>query len=147
MPSAGAPPASGESDRRSTRRPAPLISKPLPGRSPAIFAGFPGCWSGRHSPLRRDSDVLAVPAEIVALRPDGSRSVFVVDGDLARQRKVTTGLEGAGWVEITGGLVEGENVIIRGFEKLKDGAAIALPGKGPKPVKTDGSPSETKGKR
>jgi len=119
----------------------------VPGPELCDVRWLPGMLVRATFTLASRPDVLAVPAEIVALRPDGSRSVFVVDGDLARQRKVTTGLEGAGWVEITEGLVEGEKVIIRGFEKLKDGAAVALPGKGPKPVKTDGSPSETKGKR
>lgn len=92
-------------------------------------------------------DVLAVPAETVAIRPDGSRTVFVVEGGTARQRKVTTGIEGGGWVEVKGGLGEGDKVIVQGFEKLKDGAAVAEAGKGTKPAKPDSAAPTTKGKR
>lgn len=89
-------------------------------------------------------DALAVPAEIVSTRPDGGRTLFVVEGDIARQRKVTTGLEGGGWIEITGGVREGERVVIQGFERLRDGAAVAPAGK-KQPPKSDGTKEKTEG--
>jgi multidrug efflux pump subunit AcrA (membrane-fusion protein) len=97
--------------------------------------------------LAERTNVLAVPAEAVASRPDGSRTVFVVEGDVARQRKVKTGLEGGGWIEIMEGLSERDKVIVQGFEKLKDGAPIALPGKGPKPPKSERAAEAPKGQR
>lgn len=75
--------------------------------------------------LEERKDILAVPADIVTARPDGSRTLFVVEDDIARQRKVTTGLEGGGWIEITGGAREGDPIVIQGFEKLRDGAPVA----------------------
>jgi RND family efflux transporter MFP subunit len=85
--------------------------------------------------LEERKDALAVLADIVATRPDGSRALFVVEGEVARQRKVSTGLEGGGWIEITGGAREGDRIVIQGFEKLRDGAPVAPAGKkqAPKP--------------
>ena len=108
---------------------------------------LPGMLVRATFTLAERPDVLAVPAETLALRPDGSRTVFVVDGEVARQRKVTTGLEGGGWIEIKEGLAEGDKVIVQGFEKLKDGAPVTLPGKGPKPAKPDGAAPVPKGQR
>ena len=97
----------------------------------------PGC-SGRFLPgmlvratltLEKRGGVVAVPADAVATRPDGTRTLFVAEGETARQRTVKTGLEGGGFVEVTAGLAEGELVVVQGQEKLKDGAPISLKGK------------------
>jgi membrane fusion protein (multidrug efflux system) len=118
-----------------------------PGPDACDVRWLPGMLVRATFTLAERPNVLAVPVEAVALRPDGSRSVFVVEGDVARQRKVTTGLEGGGWVEITGGLAERDKVIVQGFEKLKDGVAVAQPGKGPKPAKSGGAAAAPKGQR
>lgn len=97
-----------------------------------------GC-SGRFLPgmlvratftLDQRKAVVAVPAEAVATRPDGTRTLFVAEGETARLKTVTTGLEGGGFVEVVSGLAEGELVVVQGQEKLKDGAPISLKGKG-----------------
>lgn len=119
----------------------------VPGPEACSVRWLPGMLVRATFVLAERPGVLAVQAEAVALRPDGSRTVFVVDGDVARQRKVTTGLEGGGWVEIKDGLGEGDKVIVQGFEKLKDGIAVAMPGKGPKPAKADGAAPAQKGQR
>jgi len=119
----------------------------VPGPEACDVRWLPGMLVRATFTLAERRDVLAVPAEAVALRPDGSRTLFVVEDDVARQRKVTTGLEGGGWIEITEGIGEGDKIIVQGFEKLKDGVAVAQPGKGPKPAKSDGSAAASKGKR
>ncbi|MCK7541312.1 MAG: hypothetical protein MZV63_65710 [Marinilabiliales bacterium] len=61
--------------------------------------------------------------------------MFVVDGDVARQRKVTTGLEGGGWIEITDRprrRGQGDRPGIR--EVSKTASPSPVPGKGPKPA-------------
>ena len=88
--------------------------------------------------LEERRDALAVPADIVSTRPDGSRTLFVVEGEIARQCKVSTGLEGGGWIEITGGVKEGDRVVVQGFEKLRDGAPVAPTGK-KQPTKSEGT--------
>ena len=103
---------------------------------------LPGMLARATFTLAERHDVLAVPAEAIAIRPDGSRTVFVVEGDIARQRKVTAGLEGGGWVELTEGVQEGEKIVLQGFEKLKDGVPVTLSGKGPKTAKSGGATSQ-----
>lgn len=80
--------------------------------------------------LERQTGVLAVPAEAVLSRPDKSLVVFVAESDVASQRRVTTGIEGGGWIEIREGVKEGELVVVQGQERLKDGSAVVLKGKG-----------------
>jgi len=94
--------------------------------------------------LEERKDALAVPADIVATRPDGSRSLFVVEDDIARQRKITTGLEGGGWIEITGGAREGDRIVIQGFEKLRDGAPVA-PAEKKQAPKSEAAEKKTEG--
>jgi RND family efflux transporter MFP subunit len=111
----------------------------VPGPKTCDVRWLPGMLVRATFTLAERQDVLAVPAEAVGIRPDGSRTVFVVEGDIARQRKVTAGLEGGGWVELTGGVQEGDKIVLQGFEKLKDGVAVTLSGKGPKPPKSGGA--------
>lgn len=117
----------------------------VPGPGACDIRWLPGMLVRATFTLAERQNVLAVPAETIATRPDGSRTVFVAEGGIARQRKVTTGIEGGGWVEITEGLAEGDKVIVQGFEKLKDGAAVALPGKGAKPAKPEAAAPAPKG--
>lgn len=50
--------------------------------------------------------------------------VFVLDGDTARSRAVTTGIQNGELLEITGGLKAGERVVSRGAFNLKDGDQV-----------------------
>ena len=102
---------------------------------------LPGMLVRATFTLAERSGVLAVPAEAVAARPDGGRTVFVVEGDVVKQRKVTTGLEGGGWTELAEGVSEGDLVVVQGFERLKDGVTVSVAGKGPQP---DGAAKGTK---
>jgi len=61
----------------------------------------------------------------------GKGSVFVVSGDSASLRAVTTGIVSGDQVEITSGLKTGETYAIRGGFTLKDGdrVTVSRPGK------------------
>jgi len=117
----------------------------VPGPGTCVVRWLPGMLVRATFTLDERHDVLAVPAEAVGTRPDGSRTVFVVEGDIVRQRKVTAGLEGGGWVELTEGVQEGDKIVLRGFEKLKDGVPVTLSGKGPKPPKSGGATKKSGG--
>jgi len=69
---------------------------------------------------------LMVPEQSVVLRPAG-KVVYALDGNVARQRVVETGIRQDGLQEITKGLVAGETVAVDGAGFLTDGAAVALP--------------------
>jgi len=117
----------------------------VPGPGPCDVRWLPGMLARATFTLAERHDVLAVPAEAVAVRPDGGRTVFIVEGDMARQRKVSIGLEGGGWVELTWGVQEGDKIVLQGFEKLKDGAPVTLSGKGSKPPKSGGATKKSGG--
>jgi multidrug efflux pump subunit AcrA (membrane-fusion protein) len=71
---------------------------------------------------RRDKALLLSKDSL--LRESGPPRVFVLDGGKASLREVALGLEGAQYVEVVGGLQEGEEVIIAGQYELNDGMAV-----------------------
>ncbi|KAF6587310.1 efflux RND transporter periplasmic adaptor subunit [Paenibacillus sp. EKM211P] len=54
----------------------------------------------------------------------GKKYAFVVEGTAAKRVEVQTGQESAKQVEITKGLTEGQNVVVKGVSLLSDGAKI-----------------------
>ncbi len=69
---------------------------------------------------------IEVPARAVMQNGDKA-FVFVAGGDnKAEQREVSLGTRRDGFVEVTAGLSEGEQVVTTGIVKLRDGAAIIV---------------------
>jgi RND family efflux transporter MFP subunit len=95
------------------------------GTTPRLL---PGMMARVTFSLERAEDVIAVPADAVLRRPDGSHALFVVADGIAKQRVVDVGLEGGGWREIPVGLDEGDMVVLQGQEQLRDGAAVVVKG-------------------
>ncbi len=70
--------------------------------------------------------VLAVPRDALVLRPDG-QSIFVIDVDnTARQVSVTTGVGSGDLIEVLGAVSEGDQVVIRGNERLQAGQTVSI---------------------
>ncbi len=67
---------------------------------------------------------IVVQENAVVITPAGGSVAFVIENDTARVRKVKTGAENAGKVQIISGIATGDKVIVAGNEKLKDGAAV-----------------------
>jgi RND family efflux transporter MFP subunit len=76
--------------------------------------------------IRMLDNALMVPEHSVVLRPAG-KVVYALEGGVARQRVVETGLRQDGLQEITTGLAAGETIAVDGAGFLTDGAAVALP--------------------
>ncbi len=72
-------------------------------------------------------DAITVPVQSVMVSSEGTSIVFVAKDGKAMQRKVQTGFEESGRIQILSGLNSGEQVIISGQENLKDGAEIRQP--------------------
>jgi multidrug efflux pump subunit AcrA (membrane-fusion protein) len=67
-----------------------------------------------------------VPRDALVLRRDGV-SIFRVDGNnLAEQVSVTTGIAEGDYIEVSGGIMPGDRVIIRGSERLRSGQAVKI---------------------
>jgi len=83
----------------------------------------PGLFAQVSITLAIKSDALMIPEQ--AIWPIGqTKTVFVVTDGKALQKTVTTGQRQPGWVEITSGLVAGEEVVTAGQMKIFDGAAV-----------------------
>ena len=75
-------------------------------------------------------NALRIPREAV-IRELRDAHVFVVEGEIARRRDLTLGIEEGGFVEAVSGLKAGDAVIVAGQGALRDGSTIkVLPAKG-----------------
>ncbi len=74
--------------------------------------------------VARKADVLRVPVGAL-FRREGKWTVFRVEGGRAAARQVEVGLRGARDAEITGGLAEGDEVVLYPGNDLSEGARVA----------------------
>ncbi|HSF13964.1 MAG TPA: efflux RND transporter periplasmic adaptor subunit [Vicinamibacteria bacterium] len=70
-------------------------------------------------------DAIVVPRDAVLERDEGSVA-FVLDGDRARECKVTTGPSESGKIVVVEGLSVGEELIVKGHRNLIDGQRIRV---------------------
>lgn len=105
-----------ELDRRLRTR---SFEAALPGD--ATFA--PGMFARIEAVLEEHPSVLTVPTEAI-LGEETKTFVFLLADDKAARRDVKTGFEQGGRVWIREGLEQGDQVIIGGIERVKDGAAV-----------------------
>lgn len=73
----------------------------------------------------RREDVPVVPRDAVTER-EGTKVVFVLDGQKVEKRSVVLGLGDDVDVEVREGLVPGERIVVRGLETLTDGARVRV---------------------
>ena len=92
---------------------------------------LPGMFARCRLTLESIPDAVTVPVQAVIVNPAGASIAFVVVEGKAVQRKVQAGIEESGRVQILAGLKPGEQVIISGQEKLKDGVEVRLPASTP----------------
>lgn len=83
----------------------------------------PGMSAVADLRVRTARDAISVPASAVVR--DGSRdAVWVRDGRVARRRVVTLGTQGEDVVEVREGLREGELVVVRGADRVREGQEL-----------------------
>jgi len=77
-------------------------------------------------PVAQPKLALAVPRDALVLRREGT-FVFRVNGDNVAERvAVATGLGDGDLIEVSGSLVPGDRVIVRGAERLAEGQRVAI---------------------
>ena len=96
------------------------INVPNPGRllKPGMFARI-------EVTLKENPAALAVPGTAV-LEEEGKQFVFTVEGNQAFRKHVVTGIEQEGLIEIVEGLKEGDKIVVRGQESLRDRSTIRV---------------------
>lgn len=85
----------------------------------------PGMFVNAGIVVEQRDSTLSVPSNVV-LTQMGGKFVYVVDGETARKRIVQTGLESKDRIEIVDGLEVGEQVVVKGFETLRDGSKVKI---------------------
>ncbi|MFW6369533.1 MAG: efflux RND transporter periplasmic adaptor subunit [Myxococcota bacterium] len=78
--------------------------------------------------IEKKEDVVLVPAESVVFTVDteetGRAWVFLAEGERARRKQIVVGTSRDGKIEVREGLSEGEWIVIRGAQFLRDGHPI-----------------------
>lgn len=85
----------------------------------------PGMFAKVYLKTDKIDNVLAVKTEAVKETED-KKIVFVVDGESAVEKEVTTGLDTGAYIEIKTGLSEGDKVIVKGQDYISDGSKIKV---------------------
>ena len=90
----------------------------------------PGSFAQVTVPIGSNATAPVIPQ--TAIRPSERGFVaFVIEGNTAKERLLTLGMRTAtGEVEVREGITPGEQLVIRGAEALRDGAAVRVEGQG-----------------
>lgn len=87
---------------------------------------IPGMFARTQVLLEQAAQAVVVPAEALRVSPKGGRMAFVLEDGKAVLRKLETGIEAEGKVQVLQGIAPGEQVLVAGHEKIKDGAAVSV---------------------
>ena len=90
----------------------------------------PAIWTVGESvrlsmPTADVKHVLAVPRDALVLRREGASVFKVKDDSTVEQVNVITGLGDGSHIEVIGDLAEGDQVVIRGAERLEPGMEVS----------------------
>ncbi len=85
----------------------------------------PGMFSSVEIALLTKPRTLVIPREAI-LEAGKGMSVFIVEGNKAVRRPVTIGYEQERLVEVLEGLNEGDRVVVRGQQMIREGAAVRV---------------------
>ena len=101
-------------------------------------AMMPGLFARIKMAVQTHENTVLVPAGAVIVTAAGDRLVYVIGEGKAAARKVSTGIEAGSIIEILSGVKPGEQIVVAGNEKLKDGMAVKMMEKQGEPnIKTD----------
>ena len=85
----------------------------------------PGMFVQVETIVSRKDSVIVIPKEIILSKRDG-KTVFIVDKGAAFQRTITTGAENEKQVEVLEGLKLKEQLVIKGFETLRNQSKVKI---------------------
>jgi RND family efflux transporter MFP subunit len=85
----------------------------------------PGMFSNVEIVLLEKPQTMVIPREAV-IEAGSEMSVFLVEGKQAVRRPITIGYEQDYMVEVLKGLNQGDQVIIKGQQLIKEGSAVRV---------------------
>lgn len=85
----------------------------------------PGMFVKVETIVARKDSVVVIPRNIILSKRQG-KTVFIVDKGAAFERVISSGLENADQVEVVEELKEGDRLVIKGFESLRNRSKIKI---------------------
>ena len=85
----------------------------------------PGMFARIEVVLLEKPEVLAIPSNAV-MESQGEKFVYLLEGNKAARRPIVTGIEQDRFVEVREGLKEGDQVIVRGQEGIRENTTIRV---------------------
>jgi RND family efflux transporter MFP subunit len=85
----------------------------------------PGMFGRGKVPVERVENALAIPGDAI-IEQRGESHVFVVEGDVAKDKRVYLGLRTRNTVVVNEGLVPGAQVVVVGQQSLGDGTKVKI---------------------
>jgi len=85
----------------------------------------PGMFVKVETIVDKKDSVIVIPRDIILSKRRG-KTVFVVDKGAAFERVIRSGLENANQVEVLEGLKEGERLVTKGFETLRNRSKVKI---------------------
>jgi RND family efflux transporter MFP subunit len=85
----------------------------------------PGMFAKVDVVVDRAEEVIIIPKNVI-LSNRNRRYVFIVDRGVAVIRNIRTGIENEDNAQITEGLAENDNLIVRGFETLRENSRVRI---------------------
>jgi len=85
----------------------------------------PGMFARIEVVLLEKPEVLAIPSNAV-MGNQGEKFVYLLEGNKAARRPIVTGIEQDRFVEVREGLKEGDQVIVRGQEGIRENTTIRV---------------------
>jgi len=79
----------------------------------------------RHATSLQQPEIV-VPNRSIRISADGSRYVWLAEGDVAKRRFVKTGNLTDNGITITEGLSVGDKLIVEGFQKVSEGVKVSI---------------------
>ncbi len=106
----------------------------------------PGMFAGVFVETERRDGALVIPRAALSLESIGDTVYVAVDGSASR-REVTLGFREGDFVEVRGGVAEGEPVVVVGQDGLADGTPVQVLAGGPGDPGAGGTPAPPDGGR
>jgi len=85
----------------------------------------PGMFVKLETIVASQDSALVIPQDVILSKRRG-KTVFIVEKNAAQQRVISTGLENEQMVEVLSGLKDGERLVIKGFETLRNRSKVKI---------------------
>jgi RND family efflux transporter, MFP subunit len=86
----------------------------------------PGMFVKADIIVDRNENAIVIPKNIIMSRGNQNKYIYILDNNIARRREITTGIEDQYNVEVVDGLKEGDIIITKGYETLRNESKVKV---------------------